>query len=96
MKTRHITIILLACCVLFTAVGCGNKDKDGKSGVNASSGGRDIHVLADGAAWVGPQENQFTVKLTGHEIIIGLEQVLVDNRKDLILCRMLCKKRING
>ena len=81
MKTKHIAIFTLACCALFAAAGCGHKDNDGISGINASSGGRDIHVLAEGAAWVGPEEKQFTVKLSGHEIIIGTAQVLVDKKE---------------
>ena len=80
MKTKHIPIIVLACCALFAA-GCEKKTSNAKSELTASSGGRDIHVLAEGGAWVGPKEDQFTVKVTGHEIVIGTEQVLVDKKE---------------
>ena len=80
MKTNHAPIITLACCVLFAAAGCKPKFT-GKSDLTASSGGRDIHVSADGPAWVGPQENQFVVKVTGHEIVIEKERLLVDKKE---------------
>ena len=80
MKTKHPTIITLACCVLLAAAGCKPKFT-GKSDLTASSGGRDIHVSADGPAWVGPQENQFVVKVTGHEIVIEKERLLVDKKE---------------
>ena len=80
MKTNHAPIITLACCVLFAAAGCKPKFT-GKSDLTASSGGRDIHVFADGPAWVGPQENQFVVKVTGHEIVIEKERLLVDKKE---------------
>ena len=81
MKTKHIPIILLACCALFAAAGCKQKTSDAKTELTASSGGRDIHILAEGAAWVGPKEDQFTVKVKGHEIVIGTAQVLVDKKE---------------
>ncbi|MEO6785623.1 MAG: hypothetical protein ABI318_05770 [Chthoniobacteraceae bacterium] len=79
MKTNRTSFILIACCALFAA-GCRQKTSNAKSDLTASSGGRDIHVSAEGAAWVGPQENQFTVKVTGHEIVIGTAQVLVNKK----------------
>ena len=81
MKTIHIPIVILACCALFAAAGCKEKTSDAKTELTASSGGRDIHVIAEGGAWVGPKEDQFTVKVGGHEIVIGTAQVLVDKKE---------------
>ena len=81
MKTKHIPIIILTCCALLAAAGCKQKTSEAKTELTASSGGRDIHVLAEGAAWVGPREDQFTVKVKGHEIVIGTAQVLVDKKE---------------
>ena len=80
MKTKLTPIIILACCALFAA-GCKQKASNAKSELTASSGGRDIHVVAEGGAWVGPREDQFTVKVGGHEIVIGTAQVLVDKKE---------------
>ena len=80
MNTRHISIIALACCALFAAAGCKPKST-GYSALSASSGGRDIHVSAEGGASVHPEENLFTVKVTGHEIVIDREHVLVDKKE---------------
>ena len=79
MKTNHPTLILLASCSLFAA-GCRAKTT-GHSELTASSGGRDIHVSADGPAWVGPGEDRFTVKVTGHEIVIEKERLLLDKQE---------------
>ena len=81
MKTKHTSLILLACYALLAAAGCEKKTSDAKSELTARSGGRDIHVLAEGGAWVGPREDQFTVKVGGHEIVIGTAQVLVDKKE---------------
>ena len=81
MKTKHTSIIILACCALLAAAGCEKKTSNAKSELTASSGGRDIHVVAEGAAWVGPKEDQFTVTVGGHEIVIGTAQVLVDKKE---------------
>ena len=78
MKTKPIITVLLACAALLAA-GCKAK-APGPSELTASSGGRDIHVVADGPAWVGPAEDKFTVKLAGHELVIGKEKVLVDKK----------------
>ena len=80
MKTRHFPIVILACCALFAAAGCKPKST-GHSDISASSGGRDIHVSAQGNAFVQTQEDRFTVKLTGHEIVIDRERVLVDKKE---------------
>ena len=80
MKTSHLPIIALACCALFAAAGCKQKSP-GSSTLSASSGGRDIHVSAEGGAFVQPQEDRFIVKTTGHEIVIDREYVLVDKKE---------------
>jgi predicted small secreted protein len=79
MKTKPITAILLTCGALFVA-GC-NVKSTGRSELTASGGGRDIHVVADGGAWVGPAEDKFTVKLRGHEVVIEKERLLVDQQE---------------
>lgn len=76
MKTKHFLRIALACWALLAA-GCEPKAL-GRSDISAGSGGRDIHVVADGGAWVAPAKDKFTVKLAGHELVIGKEQLLVD------------------
>ncbi|GDY19194.1 hypothetical protein LBMAG56_05390 [Verrucomicrobiota bacterium] len=79
MNAKHISIIILACCSILAVAGC-NVKTTGRSELTASSGGRDIHVVADGGAWVGPAEDKFTVKLPGHELVIGKEELLVDKK----------------
>ena len=79
MKTKHILTVLLACAALLAA-GCKPKAIS-HSDITASSGGRDIHVVAEGGAWVGPEEDKFTVKLVGHELVVGKEQLLVDKKE---------------
>ncbi len=79
MNQKH-PIIVLACCALSAAAGCKPKSA-GYSALSASSGGRDIHVSAEGGAWIGPSEDQFTVKVSGHEIVIDREHVLVDKKE---------------
>lgn len=84
MKTKHTFRIVLACCALLAATGCKPKisaTSSVKSELSASTGGRDIHIISDGGAWVNPQENQFTVKLSGHEVVIDRERVLVDKQE---------------
>lgn len=76
MKTQSLLLLLLTCGALLVA-GCKVKTTS-RSELTASSGGRDIHVAADGGAWVGPTDDKFTVKLSGHELVIGKEQLLVD------------------
>ena len=83
MKTSHIPIITLACCTLFAA-GCKPKagsTSNAVSELSASTGGRDLHVISTGGAWVNQQEDAFTVKVTGHEIVIDRERVLVDKKE---------------
>ena len=80
MKNKPIAIIIIACCALFAAAGCKKKTA-GRSEITAGSGGLGIVVVADGASFVNPQENGFTVKLTGHEIVIDRERVLVDKKE---------------
>ena len=80
MKNKSIAVIILACCALFADAGCKKKTA-GRSEISAGSGGRNIVVTAEGAAWVGPEENGFTVKLTGHTVVIDREQVLVDKKE---------------
>ncbi len=77
MKTKHTHLIIIACCTLLAAVGCKPKPI-GMSDIQSISGDRHIHVRAEGGAWVGPGEDKFTVKLTGHEVVIDRERVLVD------------------
>ena len=78
MNTK-LPFLLLTCCALLVG-GCKVKTT-GRSELTASSGGRDIHVVADGGAWVGSAEEKFTVKLSGHELVIGREQLLVDKQE---------------
>ena len=78
MKTKHLVTVLLACAALLAA-GCKPK-AIGHTDITASSGGRDIHVVAEGGAWVGPAEDKFTVKLPWHELVIGKEQLLLDKK----------------
>ena len=80
MKNKSIAIIILACCALFAAAGCKKKTA-GRSEITARSGGLGIVVIADGASFVNPQENGFTVKVIGHEIVIDREHVLVDKKE---------------
>ena len=81
MKTKHLVTVLLTCAALLAA-GCKPKAL-GRSDISASSGGRDIHVVAEGGAWVGPAEDKFTVKLPGHEIVIERERMLIDKKQSV-------------
>ncbi len=78
MKTKHLSTVLFACAALLAA-GCPAKTP-GVADIQSTSGDRHIHVRAEGGAWVGPGEDKFTVKLPGHEIVIGKEQLLVDKK----------------
>ena len=80
MKTKHLPIIALVCCALLTAAGCKPKTV-GYSVLSASSGGRDIKVSVEGGAFIQPQEDRFIVKMTGHEIVIDRERVVVDKKE---------------
>ena len=80
MKTTQKTLLALACCALLIATGCKPKAV-GKSELSASSGGRDIRVVAEGGAWVFPEESHFVVKATGHELEVGMERLLVDKKE---------------
>ena len=83
MNTSRILIIALACCALFAA-GCNPKASSNGNAVSeltASTGGRDLHVVSTGGAWVNQQENAFTVKVTGREIMIDRERVFVDKKE---------------
>ena len=77
MKTHRARFLVLACCALLAAAGCQPK-APGISDLQATSGERHLHVRSAGGAWVEPGEDKFTVKLTGHEIVIGKEQILLD------------------
>ena len=79
MKTIPI-ILALTCCALLIATGCKPKAV-GKSELSASSGGRDLRVVAEGGAWVHPEETRFVVKVKGHELELGLERLLVDKKE---------------
>ena len=80
MKTNHTSLITIACCALFAAAGC-KRITAGRSSISAGSGGRSIVVSAEGRAFVQPQEDRFTVTLTGHEIVIDKERLLVDKKE---------------
>jgi hypothetical protein len=79
------TIVVFVCCALFAAAGCKRKTmpiiSTAKAELTASTGGRDLHVISDGGAWVNRQENQFTITLSGHEVVIDRERVLVDEKE---------------
>ena len=80
-----LAIITLSCCALLATAGCkaktSNSTGSAVSELTASTGGRDLHLVSTGSAWVNQQENAFTVKVTGHEIVIDREHVLVDKKE---------------
>jgi hypothetical protein len=80
MKTTPVPIGILVCTALFAVAGCKAKTVS-HSTLTASSGGRDVHVSADGPAWVQAQEDHITVKLTGHEMVIEKERLLLDKQE---------------
>ena len=80
MKTTKKILLALACCALLIATGCKPKAV-GKSELSASSGGRDLRVVAEGGAWVHPEETRFVVKVTGRELEVGMERLLVDKKE---------------
>ncbi|MEO6740115.1 MAG: hypothetical protein ABIP20_07680 [Chthoniobacteraceae bacterium] len=85
MKSAPNPMITLACCALFAAAGCKQKTSSATGGIKseltASTGGRDLHVISDNGAWVNQRENEFIVKMVGHEIIIDRVRVLVDKKE---------------
>ena len=82
MKTNRTTLVALVCgALLAVAAGCERKTTDVKTELTASSGGRDIRVVAEGGAWVHPEETRFVVKMKGHELELGLERLLVDKKE---------------
>ena len=80
MKSKYIPIVAVIGTALLAVAGCKVKTT-GRSIITASSGGRDVHVSADGPAWVGPGEDRFTVKVPGHEIVIEKERLLLDKQE---------------
>lgn len=72
-------LIALFCCALLAIGGC-RRQGPGLSDLQATSGDRHIRVLVEGNAFVSPSEDKFTVKLPGHELVIGKEQVLLDQQ----------------
>ncbi len=83
MKTKHTHLIILACCTLFAAAGCKPKANIATSSVKSeltlSNGGREIHLIADRpATFAKTEEDKFVLHITGHEVVINREQVLVD------------------
>lgn len=84
MRTKQIPALAAICCALFAAAckpNSSNSTGDAVSELTASTGGRDLRVVSNGGAWVNQQENAFTVKVTGHEIVIDRERVLVDKKE---------------
>ena len=80
MKTTQIPLIALACCALFAVTGC-NKRTVSHSDISAGNGDRNVHATVDGPAFVQPQPDRFIVSITGHEIVIEKERLLVDKKE---------------
>ena len=79
MKTKHIPIIILACCALLAA-GC-RKHTVSRSDISAGNGTRNVHAVVDGPAFVEPQPDKIVVSTTGHQIVIEKERLLVDKKE---------------
>ncbi|MEA3210673.1 MAG: hypothetical protein QOE70_3730 [Chthoniobacter sp.] len=80
MKTKLISIAVLACLALLAAAGCKVKTA-GRSEITSSSGGRNVQLSVDGPAWVHSEENLIKVKLPDHETIIEKERLLLDGKE---------------
>ena len=77
---KHLMIVIMCGALLAVSNGCKPKTV-GTSRLTASAGGRDIKATVDGPAWVWPAEDKFTVKITGHEIVIEKERLLLDKKE---------------
>ena len=86
MKTKHTTIIILASCILLTAVvlpgtvGCRRQTVT-HSMLSGSSGGRSASADIDGPAAIFPQEDKIIIKMKDHAIVIERERLLVDEKE---------------
>src|SRR5262245_51607276 len=77
---KELMIGLMLTTLVLVSDGCRAK-VTGNSVVTASAGGREIKTTVDGPAWVGPDEAKFTVKMTGQEVVIEKERVLLDGKE---------------
>jgi hypothetical protein len=77
---KHLIIAVAVAALLVLNNGCRAK-VTGNSVITASAGGREVKATVDGPAWVGPADDKFTVKITGHQIAIEKERLLVDDKE---------------
>jgi hypothetical protein len=75
MKQRIIAIAVL----LALAAGCKFRTSStAHATALASVNGRSVRAEADGRVWIHPDTDEFTVKVSGHEIVIGKDRLLID------------------
>lgn len=70
------TVILITALLAFVA-GC-KPEATGPSTVSAGAGGRNVKAVVYGNVFVQPQEDRLIVTLTGHELVIEKDRLLVD------------------
>ena len=75
MKQRIIAIAVL----LALAAGCKFRaSSTAHAAASASANGRSVKAEADGRVWIHPGMDEITVKVTGHEIVIEKDRLLID------------------
>lgn len=75
MKNMKNMMLMLATATLLT--GCKH-EASGPSTVSAGAGGRNVKAVVYGNVFVQPQEDRLIVTLTGHEVVIEKDRLLVD------------------
>ena len=78
MNTVRIFRAMTACVALATAFGCQPEQPNPYTEALGSGDGREVAALADGPVSVRQQDDYFSVKLSGHLVIIQKDRLLVD------------------
>jgi hypothetical protein len=76
MKGREI----LGAALLALVAGCQQEATE-PSTVSAGAGGRNVKAVVYGNVFVQPQEDQLIVSLTGHQLVIEKDRLLVDKNE---------------
>src|SRR3989442_2794627 len=77
---KHLMIVIVCSSLLAFNTGC-SRHRTTHSHLTAGSGDRQVTADVDGPAWIGPGQDKFTLKITGHEIVIEKERLLLDGKE---------------
>jgi hypothetical protein len=77
---NSLMIAITCSALLILGMGC-SRHKVTHSHLTGGSGDRQVVADVDGPAWIGPGPDKFTIKITGHEIVIEKERLLLDGKE---------------